>query len=106
MLRTITPKLEEIVDAVEECSPRADFTLYFAGLYDPEEPAIFYNPSRIEDVKDFYVTIVHEACHHIDDEDLYENEIELSAIKLIENQNLIDYLGMTFEYVIERYWGK
>ncbi len=100
-------KLEELVYSLEDLIVKVNYRLGVAGVYDPENDRINYNPKRIIDKTDFFITILHEVIHHLDEEQkLTENDIEKSAELSLKNDDILYYLEIFFTKEIEKYWSE
>lgn len=110
--------LEDIVDCSEDLSVRANRNIYGTGLYCPDILTVYFNPFRIWDKEEFIVTILHEFCHHKEEElttyltgladeqmELTEFLTELIAEQMYQIPEIKEYVESTYKRQIQRYWG-
>ena len=98
-------KLEELIDHLEELEVKTNYKLKIAGVYDPGKRVIYYNPKRIIDKDDFFMTILHEVIHDLED-NLNDEDVEKSAEQNLKNEDLRNYLEIYFTNEVKKYWGK
>ena len=100
-------KLEDVVYGLEDLIVKVDYKLGIAGIYDPNRDCINYNPKRIIDKTDFFITILHELIHHLDTNmKLTEDEVEKSAERNLKTEEIKDYLEIFFTEEVKKYWSK
>jgi len=103
--------LEDVVDTLAAVQVSAHRGIRGFGLYDPSccPEAIYFNPRNIPTERQFYITILHEIAHYLEDPNLshYTSEFlaEARANDTAEDQRILDYLGAYFEREVKLYWG-
>lgn len=91
--------LEEVLVVLTHYDFIEDPRLPTAGFYYPDKCEIKYNPQRVEDEKEFYITLLHEIIHAADIPCHWtETEIEKSAKKSYQNKEILNCLKTLFPY--------
>jgi Zn-dependent peptidase ImmA (M78 family) len=104
-------ELEDIVDTLAAVRVINNRHIEGFGLYDPSTfpETIFYNARNIPTERQFYLTILHEIAHYLEEPGLshYTSEFlaESRANDTAEDENILAYLGAYFEKEVERHWG-
>lgn len=102
--------VDDLETAVLWTRPRNNNNIRFKGLYDFNRERVYYRYDAMENLDDFYVTILHELAHYWDDvEDskgvgvLSEIAIETCAIDLFRREEILEYMGDRFRKRWETY---
>lgn len=97
--------LEKIIEVLGELDFVCSYKINVAGLYCPDELKVRYNPKKIQDEKEFILTVLHEIVHHLDFFNrLGECGTEGLAEKLAKHNEITEYIQTFFSKEIKRYW--
>lgn len=101
--------LEQVVDGLTDFDIRKNYNMDVKGLYCPDRYVINYNPRLINNVEDFFMTILHELAHHYEEPGLDRNTAEFLAESIafdtLCDERIVSYLGAYFEYEVKTHWA-